>query len=72
MIAAMRRSYFERAAQLKPGDVDGLMALSLADRICGEIDGQVRAIITEGEIAAAERARADRIAGLPEAMRRRL
>ena len=72
MLEAMRRSYFERAGQLKPGDVDGLMALSLADRVLAEIDGQVRAIIVEGEIAASERQRADKIAALPEAMRRRL
>lgn len=72
MLTAMRRSYFERAAQLKPGDIDALMALSLADRIVAEIDGQVRAIIVEGEVAAADRKRAEQIAALPEAMRRRL
>lgn len=72
MLEAMRRSYFERASQLKPGDIDALMALSLADRIVAEIDGQVRAIIVEGEVAATDRKRAEQIAALPEAMRRRL
>ena len=72
MLQAMRRSYFERAAQLRPGDTDGLVALSLADRIVAEIDGQIRAIIVEGESAAADRERAAKIAALPEAMRRRL
>lgn len=72
MLQLLRRGYFEKAAQLKPGDIDGLMALSLADRIIGEIDGQVRLIIAVGEQAAVERAHADKIAALPEAMRRRL
>lgn len=72
MLTAMRRSYFERATQAKPGDTDTLLALSLADRIVAEIDGQVRAIIVEGEVAATDRKRADQIAALPEAMRRRL
>lgn len=72
MLQLLRRGYFEKAATLKPGDIDGLMALSLADRIIGEIDGQVRMIIAVGEQAARERAHADKIAALPEAMRRRL
>lgn len=68
----LRRGYFEKAAQLKPGDIHGLQALSLADRIIAEIDGRIRTIIVEGEAAAREREHADRIAALPEAMRRRL
>lgn len=72
VITSMRRSYFERAGQVKPGDVDALMALALADRICAEIDGTFRAVITEGEMVSRERAQADKIARLPEPMRRRL
>lgn len=72
MLQLLRRGYFEKAATLKPGDVAGLMALSLADRVIAEIDGQVRAIIVQGEVAATERAHAEKIAALPEAIRRRL
>lgn len=72
MLAALRRGYFEKAATLRPGDLDGLMALSLADRVIAEIDGRVRSIIVEGEIQAQQRAHAERIAALPEPMRRRL
>lgn len=72
MLAELRRGYFEKASQLKPGDIHGLQALSLADRIIAEIDGRVRTIIVEGEAAAREREHADRIAALPDAMRRRL
>lgn len=72
MIVELRRGYFEKAGQLPPGDLTGLQALSLADRIIAEIDGRVRTIIVEGENAARQREHADRIAALPEAMRRRL
>lgn len=72
MIRELRRGYFEKAGHLQPGDIQGLQALSLADRILAEIDGRVRTIIVEGEAAARERAHADKIAALPEAMRRRL
>lgn len=72
MLATIRRGYFERAGQLKPGDVAGLQALSVADRICAEIDGAVRVIIVEGDVAAQANVHADKIAALPEAQRRRL
>lgn len=72
MLATIRRGYFERAGQLKPGDIAGLQALSVADRICAEIDGAVRLIIVEGDVAAQAQQHADKIAALPEAMRRRL
>ena len=72
VIAEMRRAYFERAAHLKPGDIDGLTALSLADRICGEIDGAFRLVIVEGEQEEQAQAHAEKIAKLPQAMRRRL
>lgn len=72
MIRELRRGYFEKAGHLQPGDIQGLQALSLADRILAEIDGRVRTIIVEGEAAAREREHAAKIAALPEAMRRRL
>lgn len=72
MLATIRRGYFERAGQLKPGDVAGLQALSVADRICAEIDGAVRLIIVEGDVAAQAQQHADKIAALPAAQRRRL
>lgn len=71
-LEAMRRSYFERAAHLAPGDIEGLRALSLADRVCAEIDGTIQTIIVTGQQDAAARDRADKIAQLPAAMRRRL
>lgn len=72
MIAELRRGYFEKAGQLRPGDTDALQALSVADRILAEIDDRVRVIIVEGEAAAREREHAARIAALPAAARRRL
>lgn len=72
VLAELRRGYFEKAAQVRPGDVETLQALSLADRICGEIDNRFRIVIVEGEQAAKARDHADKIAELPEPMRRRL
>lgn len=72
VIAGIRRAYFEKAGQVKPGDIQALMALSLADRICAEIDGAFRVVIVDGQVAAQAQEHADKIAALPAAMRRRL
>jgi len=68
----MRRAYFERASKLKPDDVHGLLALSLADRVIAEVDGYIRAVIVEGESERQRQEAAERIKELPEPMRRRL
>lgn len=72
VLATLRRGYFEKAAQVKPGDIDALMALSLADRICAEIDGSFRAVIAHGNTEMEAKRTADRIAAIPAPMRRRL
>jgi hypothetical protein len=71
-IKELRRGYFEKAAHLKPGDTEALLALSLADRILAEIDGTMRQIIVEGQLAKDNKEHAAKIAALPEAVRRRL
>lgn len=72
VIADLRRGYFVKAGHLRPDDLAGLQALSLADRILAEIDGTFRVIIVEGEAEEQAQAHAEKIAKLPEPKRRRL
>lgn len=71
-IKAIRTSYFEKIASLKPGDVDGLQTLAMADKVARELDQHIRAVIDAGVMEAHYKEHADRIAALPEAQRRRL
>jgi hypothetical protein len=68
-IAMLRRSYFERAAELTVKDGEQLMKLALADKILAEIDAYVRNVGHIGAIEAARRHMA-RIEELPPAKRR--
>ena len=72
MIIALRHAYFEKVGTLRPGDMDSLAALGMADRIVREIDSQIKEIIDAGKIEAVNKEYADKIAALPEAKRRRL
>ena len=72
MILHLRRSYFEKVGTLKPGDTDALAALGMADRICREVDSQIKEIIDAGKIEVANKEHADKIAALSPAKRRRL
>jgi hypothetical protein len=51
MIGRLRRDYFEKVADLKPGDLEALRALAMADRIAREIENKVQAVIDTGKIA---------------------
>jgi hypothetical protein len=62
MINDLRRGYFEKVSGLKPGDTDALQALSMAYRIAGEIEGQVRTVIETGKLREAEADHVNRIA----------
>ena len=72
MIASLRRSYFEKVGSLKPNDTDSLEALGMADRICRELDSQIKQVIDDGKIEQQQREHADRIASLSDAKRRRI
>jgi hypothetical protein len=64
MIAGLRRSYFEKIGNLKPGDSDSLLALGMADRIARDIEREVQSVIETGKLRAAERDHANRIAAV--------
>lgn len=61
VIAALRRAYFERAQTLGARDADGLLKLSIADKIAGELDAHIRFIIDSGMIEADRAAHIERV-----------
>lgn len=63
MIGNLRRGYFEKVGQLKPGDTQSLQALASADRIAREIEREVQTVIETGRIRANDKAHTNRIAG---------
>jgi hypothetical protein len=64
MIASLRRDYFEKVGSLKPGDVDALRSLGMADRIAREIDAKVREVIETGKITRSNIEHTNRIASI--------
>lgn len=64
MILSLRRDYFEKVGALKPGDVDSLRALGMADRIAREIDRKVRDVIETGKLREHDQQHANKIAGI--------
>lgn len=64
MIIALRRDYFEKIGSLKPGDVDALRSLGMADRIAREIDAKVREVIETGKIARSNAEHLNKIASI--------
>jgi hypothetical protein len=57
MIAALRKAYFAKVGELKPGEEDALMLLATADRIAREIEAKVVSVIETGKIATASQAK---------------
>lgn len=55
MITSLRQDYFQKMGELKPGDLDGLRALGMADRIAREIERKVQSVIETGRIRGNER-----------------
>lgn len=72
MLRHIDKVYFDKAAELAPGDIEGLKALSMASQIARQIHSHVKQIIDSGLIERSNQEHADRIAALPEAQRRRL
>lgn len=62
MIEGLRRDYFQKVSDLKPGDVESLKALAMADQIARHIDGQVRLVIESGKLAQSQQDHVDKIA----------
>lgn len=52
MLLGLRRTYFERAAELGARDTEGLWKLSIASKLVDELDRQIGAVIGAGDIAA--------------------
>lgn len=52
MLTDLRRAYFERAADLGVKDTDALLKLSIASKLVDELDRQISAVISAGDIAA--------------------
>jgi len=70
VLGTLRRAYFERAAELMPGDTGQLLKLGMAAKIVDQIDAHVRQILAAGRLEQAAQDHAERIARLPEARRR--
>lgn len=70
MLGVLRQAYFDRAADLMPGDTGALLKLGMAAKIVDQIEAQVTHIVTAGKLEQAAQDHADRIARLPEARRR--
>ena len=50
MFTALRRDYFEKVGDVKPGDTDSLKALAMADKIAREIERKFQTVIETGKI----------------------
>jgi len=64
MIAKLRRDYFEKVGSLKPGDVEGLKALAMADRIAREIEREVQTVIETGKLRSQDATHTNKIASI--------
>lgn len=61
VLSGLRRAYFERAQSLGARDTDGLLKLSIADKIVGELDAHIRFIIDGGKIEQDRKAHVERV-----------
>ncbi|MGR4893352.1 hypothetical protein ACIPPQ_20195 [Sphingopyxis sp. LARHCG72] len=52
MLTDLRRAYFERAADLGVKDTAALLKLSIASKLVDELDRQISAVISAGDISA--------------------
>jgi len=64
MFARLKTDYFLKVGHLSPSDRDKLLALGMAHKIAGEIEGQVRQVIETGKIAANNRDHVARVASV--------
>lgn len=61
VLSALRRAYFERAQSLGAKDTDGLLKLSIADKIASELDAHIRFIIDGGQVEKDRKAHVERV-----------
>lgn len=61
VLSGLRRAYFERAQALGAKDTDGLLKLSIADKIVGELDAHIRFIIDGGQVEKDRKAHVERV-----------
>lgn len=64
MFERQRAGYLQKVGSLKPGDVDGLKALGIADRINRELEREVQTIIETGKLREHEARHAANIAAI--------
>lgn len=64
MFNSLRRDYFEKVGEVKPGDVDSLKALAMADKIAREVERKVKTVIETGRIRANDREHTNKIAAI--------
>ena len=62
MIQGLRRSYFTKVGDLKPGEYEALRMLAIADRLVRELEREVLAVIESGKLAVNHRDHTARIA----------
>lgn len=61
MLTNLRRGYFEKVGNTKPGDTQTLLVLGLADKIVREVEREVQGVIETGKIRASQEEHAERI-----------
>lgn len=65
MIASLRKEAFEAAAELDPSDTDKIYYWATADRNLRRLEGKVRGVITNGQIAAKQAEARNASVGMP-------
>ena len=51
ILEAIGQTYIARMSQVEPWETDKLSKLAMANKIVGELDGCIRKIMTDGEVA---------------------
>jgi len=70
---AVRAEYLSalmKTATNEPWETTKIRNLSIAQSAINEVERQIRAIVTDGEMAASQKSRAEKIAALPEHKRK--
>ena len=61
MLSNLRRGYFEKVGNTKPGDTQTLLVLGLADKIVREVEREVQTVIETGKIRVSQEEHAERV-----------
>jgi hypothetical protein len=70
ILEAIGQTYIARMSQVEPWETDKLSKLAMANKIVGELDGCIRKIMADGEIAHNAIEHTKKIEKLPYAKRR--